>query len=178
MSLIPKYKEKALDGSFQWYSLFFIPNRTDPPSPDAIMFVYLKNIQAEKDIHDKAFVASRRLNNATDIFDLVYEIDLKSDIANIIGGSSIPQEVIPLAPISYNQLISAVRENFIHSDDLDYFNQSVDKCFLQKQFKENNNQYSLFVRCKIEGVKWISIKYIFDSRSNIATVFIQSIEKK
>lgn len=171
-------KKKALDGSFQWYSLYFIPNRTDPPSPDAIMFVYLKNIQAEKDIHDKAFIASRRLNNATDIFDLVCEIDLKSDISNIIGGSSIPQEVIPLAPISYNQLISAVRENFIHSDDLDYFNQSVDKCFLQKQFKENNNQYSLFVRCKIDGVKWISIKYIFDSRSNIATVFIQSIEKK
>jgi len=171
-------KKKVIDGTFQWHALYFIPNHTEPLSSDAIIFIYVKNIQIEKDIHDKASLACRRLNYTTSMFDLVYEIDLKTKKASVFGGTNIPEGILPSTPVSYNKLVTVIKDTFIQNDDIEYFSRSMTLESLLKKFKENSNNFSLFARCKIDGTEWVSIKHVFDSRNNIATVFIQSIDSK
>lgn len=171
-------KKKSNDDTFQWYSLYFIPNHAELQPSDAIIFIYFKNIQIEKDIHDKASLACKRLNCTTDMFDLVYEIDLKSKNASVFGGTNIPDGISPSKPVAYNKLVTAIKNTFIQKDDIDYFSTSTTLDSLLKKFKETSSDFSLFARCKIDGTEWVSIKHIFDSRSNTATVFIQSIDRK
>lgn len=171
-------KKKSNDDTFQWYSLYFIPNHAEIQPSDAIIFIYFKNIQIEKDIHDNASLACKRLNYTTAMFDLVYEINLESKQASVFGGTNIPNGISPSKPIEFNKLAAAIKDTFIQKDDIDYFSTSTSFNSLLKQFKKTSNDFSLFARCKIDGTEWVSIKHIFDSRSNIATVFIQSIDRK
>lgn len=171
-------KKKVQNDTYQWHSFYLVTNKADIYFPDSLVFIFIKNIQFEKDIHDKLSKIDRRLNFTTGMFELAYELDINSQKVAVFGGSNIPTGIFIDKPMQYSKLIETIKDIYIHTDDLGYFDNCMSLNSLSRQLKSSSSPVSFFVRCKLDNIKWISVNHIFDSRSNIATVFIQNIDNK
>lgn len=163
--------------TFQWYSLYFVSNAIMPESTDAVVFIFIKNVQGKRNDIDLINNNERRLNILNNMFELVYEINTENGNVKILGGTNVPASLSVDKTIRYTELIKTLSNEFIHSDDLLYFDKSVNLKSITKIVSSGNAILPLFVRSKIDGIKWISINHIMDSRNGLITVFIQNTSK-
>lgn len=166
-------KKKDYNGNFKWYSLYIIPNRKDADSNDAIVFIFIKNIQLEKDLRNKITINTGRLLCTTNLFELTFDVNFKKDEAVIFGGKNIPSNIGIEKKINYMKLCNSIKEAYVNNEDIQYFDECMDTKNLLNNLKLNN-KFSFFVRSKLSDVKSVFVRIIFDNRSKTATIFIES----
>jgi EAL domain-containing protein (putative c-di-GMP-specific phosphodiesterase class I)/PAS domain-containing protein len=160
---------------YLWYNIMILAANKNLEYADPVVYVYIKNIQAEKTSEHELLDYVRRLSRSVSLYLYVYEFSIDERTVTVLGGKNVAGDVSTLKNIPYSEYIDSLADEAVAEEDRTIFEELCEPETLKSYFETEGDEFSCSVRSRKNKGSSLKITQLFDSRERIVTVLISEM---